>query len=91
MPRGAKKLKLCQMNMGGIGSRMIKGIMRKHNVDAIETMIQIAVDNGVELVACQMTMDLLGIKKEELIDGVTIGGVATMLGASDGSNMDLFI
>jgi len=79
------------MNMGGIGSKMIKGIMKNHNVDAIEKMIKTALENGVELVACQMTMDLLGIKKEEILDGVKIGGVATMLGASDDSNMNLFI
>jgi CoA-disulfide reductase len=91
MPRGAKELTLSNMNMGGIGSKMIKGIMKKHNVDTIENMIKTALENGVELVACQMTMDLLGIKKEELLDGVTIGGVATMLGASDDSNMNLFI
>ena len=91
MPCGAKKLKLSQMNMAGIDSKIIKGIMKKHNVDAIETMINTALENGVEIVGCQMTMDLLGIKKEELLDGVKIGGVATMLGASDGSNMDLFI
>ena len=53
--------------------------------------LKTALENGVELVACQMTMDLLGIKKEELLDGVKIGGVATMLGASDDSNMNLFI
>ncbi len=91
MPRGAKKTKLSQMHMAGMGTSMIKKIMKKHNVDSLEALIQSAIKNGVTLVACQMTMDLMGIKKEELIEGVKLGGVATMLGASDESNMSLFI
>lgn len=91
MPRGSKKLKLSNMNMGGMGSKMIRGIMQKHNVNSLEELMQSAIDNGVELVACQMSMDLLGLKKEELIDGVKFGGVGYYLGEADESNINLFI
>ncbi len=91
MPRGSKKLKLSRMNMFGMGTSMIKKIMEKHNVSSLEELIQSAIDNGVNLIACQMTMDLMGIKKEELIDGVNVGGVATFLGKTDQSNASLFI
>ncbi len=91
MPRGSRKLQLSQMKMMGMGTKMIKAIMKKHNIDSLESLIQSAMKNGVKLIACQMTMDLMGIKQEELIDGVEIGGVATMLGFSDKSNMSLFI
>nr|WP_279512890.1 DsrE/DsrF/DrsH-like family protein [Halanaerobium saccharolyticum] len=91
MPQGSKKLPLSNMNMMGIGPKMIRGIMEKKGVDSLEELIEDAVDNGVRLVACQMTMDMLGIKKEELISGVEVGGVATFLGSADESNMSLFI
>nr|WP_279512695.1 DsrE/DsrF/DrsH-like family protein [Halanaerobium saccharolyticum] len=91
MPQGSKNLPLSNMNMMGIGPKMIRGIMEKKGVDSLEELIENAVDNGVRLVACQMTMDMLGIKKEELISGVEVGGVATFLGSADESNMSLFI
>ena len=61
---------------------MIKQIMKKHNVDDLETLIKNAIDMGVKVVACSMSMDLMGIKKEEFIDGVEIGGVASYLGCN---------
>ncbi len=91
MPKGSKKLPLSKMNMLGMGPKMIRNIMQEKGVDSLEELIKQAQDNGVELVACQMTMDMLGIKKMELIDGVEVGGVATFLGAADESNMSLFI
>jgi len=91
MPRGSKKLSLSKMNMGGIGSRLIRSIMKKKNIASLEELIQSAMANGVNLVACNMSMDVMGIKKEELIDGVKIGGVATFLGAAEDSDMSLFI
>lgn len=91
MPRGTHKAKLSQMHMAGMGTAMIKGIMKKHNVDALPVMLQTALDNGVRLMACQMSMDLMGIKREELIDGIETVGVATMLAASDDSNAVIFI
>lgn len=70
---------------------MIKQIMKKHNVDNLETLIKNAIDMGVKVVACSMSMDLMGIKKEEFIDGVEIGGVASYLGATEDSGLNLFI
>jgi peroxiredoxin family protein len=91
MPRGADKMTLSQMNMAGAGTAMIKGIMKKKNVDALPEMIRMAQENGVRLQACQMSMDLMGIKKEELLDNVEIVGVASFVASSDDSNATLFI
>jgi NADPH-dependent 2,4-dienoyl-CoA reductase/sulfur reductase-like enzyme/peroxiredoxin family protein/rhodanese-related sulfurtransferase/TusA-related sulfurtransferase len=91
MPRGSKRLKLSQMNMGGIGPKMIRGIMKRKNVNSLEELIQAGIDSGIEIVACQMSMDLLGFTKEELIDGVKIGGVGYYLGEAEDSNVNLFI
>lgn len=91
MPRGSKKLSLSKMNMGGMGAMMIRFLMKKKNVASLEELIDQARANGVNLVACNMSMDIMGIKKEELIDGVTIGGVASFLGAAEESDTALFI
>ena len=91
MPRGSKKLKLSQMNFMGSGAKMIRGVMKKHNVDSLEELIQQALDSGVKITACQMSMDVMGLTKEELLNGVEIGGVASMLNDNDKSNMNLFI
>ena len=91
LPSHAGKLPLSKMNMGGMGAKMIKGIMEKNNVDSLETMIENAIKLGVKLVACSMSMDLMGIKKEELIDRVEIAGVATYLGDTEKSGLNLFI
>ncbi len=91
MPRGAKKLTLSQMHMLGMGTGMIKDIMKKKNVDSLPVLIREAQANGVKLIACQMTMDLMGIHQEELIEGVEIGGVATMAASATESNTHYFI
>jgi len=91
MPKGSEKLALSKMNMGGMGAKMIRGIMKKKNVQSLEELIKAAMDSGVEIVACQMSMDLLGIKEEELLDGVKFGGAGYMLAESDDSNATLFI
>jgi CoA-disulfide reductase len=91
MPRGTKKLPISKMNMMGMGPKMIKSIMKKKNVDSLEEMIKSAMDLGVKITACAMSMDIMGIKKEELIDGVEIAGVATYLGDTTSSNHNLFI
>lgn len=91
MPRGSKKLSLSKMNMGGIGAKMIRFIMNKKNIASIEDLILQAKANGIRLVACNMSMDVMGIRKEELVDGVEIGGVATFLGCAEESDMNLFI
>ena len=91
LPKGSTKLSLSQMNFGGMGSKMIRGVMKNKGISSLEELIKEAQKAGVRLVACQMSMDVMGITKEELIDGVEIGGVATMLNDSDNSNMNLFI
>ncbi len=91
MPRGVGKLKLSKMNMLGMGTSMMKGIMKKKNVDSLEELIKKAMDNGVKMIACTMSMDVMGIKKEELIDGIDYAGVGTYLGDAEESNVNLFI
>lgn len=91
MPRGSKKLSLSKMNMAGAGPKMIRYLMNKKNIYSLESLIDQAKKSGVEFVACNMSMDIMGIKKEELIDGVTIGGVASFLGSAEESDMSLFI
>lgn len=91
MPRGSKKLSLSKMNMSGMGAKMIRGVMKNKNVDSLEDLIKLAQSNGVELVACSMSMDVMGIKPEELIDGVKLGGAAAMLANAEESDMSLFI
>jgi NADPH-dependent 2,4-dienoyl-CoA reductase/sulfur reductase-like enzyme/peroxiredoxin family protein/TusA-related sulfurtransferase/rhodanese-related sulfurtransferase len=91
MPRGADRLKLSRMNMGGMGTAMMKRIMNDKNVDSLETLIRKAIQNGVKIVACTMSMDVMGIRAEELIDGVELGGVGAYLGDAEESNVNLFI
>lgn len=91
MPRGSRKLGLSRMNMGGAGAKMIRAVMKSKNVSSLEELIQSAIEHGVRLVACQMSMEIMGIRQEELIDGVELGGVATFLGSGEQSNMSLFI
>ncbi|MBT2659643.1 CoA-disulfide reductase [Bacillus sp. ISL-45] len=91
MPKGANDLPLSKMNMGGMGSKMIKTVMANKNVDSLENLMKNAMDAGVKLVACGMSMDIMGIAKEELIDGVEIGGVAAYLGDAEDSGLNLFI
>lgn len=91
MPRGSLKLSLSKMNMAGMGSKMIRGIMKKKNVDSLEDLIKMAIDNGVKIIACSMSMDVMGIKKEELIEGVSVAGAAAMLANAEESDMSLFI
>ena len=91
MPSSSKKLKLSQMSMMGAGDKMMRYIMRKKNINSLEELRQQALDNGVEFIACQMTMDMMGISKEELLDGVSIGGVATYMERAEQANVNLFI
>lgn len=91
MPRGAEKLALSNMNMFGMGPKMIKHVMKKHNALSLPQLIEMAQDQGVRLVGCTMTMDLLGIQQEELIDGVELAGVAAYLGDATDAKVNLFI
>ncbi|WP_230399545.1 CoA-disulfide reductase [Novisyntrophococcus fermenticellae] len=90
-PKGSKKLKLSRLNMGGMGTAMMKKVMKDKNVDSLEALMQQAMKSGIRLVACTMSMDIMGITKEELLEGVEYAGVATYLGAAEESNVNLFI
>ena len=91
MPRGTSKLKLSNMNMGGMGTAMMKKVMKDKNVDSLEELMQHALKNGIRLVACTMSMDIMGITRDELIDGVEFAGVASYLGDAEESNVNLFV
>ena len=91
MPRGTTKLKLSKMNMMGMGTKMMKKVMKSKNVSSLEELIRQAQENGVKLVACTMSMDVMGITPEELIDGVELAGVASYLGDAEQSNVNLFV
>lgn len=91
LPSSSKRLSLSQMNMGGLGSKMMRNLMKKKNVDSLESLMQQAKENGVEFIACSMSMDVMGIRKEELMDDITVGGVATYLERAETANVNLFI
>lgn len=91
LPKSSLKLKLSKMNMGGIGSKMMRYIMKDKKIDSLESLINQAAESGVEMIACTMSMDVMGVKKEELFDNVTLGGVATYLERAEDANVNLFI
>lgn len=91
MPKGAEKLPLSRMNFGGLGQKMIKSVMKKHNALSLPQLMELAKEQGIKLVACQMTMDLLGIRREELIDGVEFAGVGAYLADASDGKVNLFI
>ena len=91
LPSSSKKLKLSKMSMGGMGGKMMRYIMNKKGIDSLESLRRQALENGVEFIACQMSMDVMGVKQEELLDEVTIGGVATYMERADNANVNLFI
>ena len=91
LPSSSRKLHLSQMSFFGLGDRLMRHIMRSKNIEQLEDLRQAAQEAGVEFIACQMTMDMMGISKEELIDGVTVGGVATYMQRAEQANVNLFI
>ncbi|WP_319200415.1 CoA-disulfide reductase [uncultured Ilyobacter sp.] len=91
MPKGVNKLKLSKMNMGGMGTAMMKYVMKEKNVDSLEKLMKTYLENGGKITACTMSMDVMGIAKEELIEGIEYGGVASYLGDSQEAYSNLFI
>src|SRR5690606_27054379 len=91
MPRGAEKLGLSKMQMLGMGPKMIKHVMKKHNALSLAQLIEMAQEQDINLVSCTMTMDLLGLKKEELFDDVQLAGVAAYLADAEEGSVNLFI
>lgn len=88
---GPDKLATSQMNFGGIGPKLFRYMMGKRNVESLPSLISMSAEFGLRIIACQMSMDLMGIKKEDLIDNVELGGVAAFLGSSFDANTTLFI
>jgi peroxiredoxin family protein len=91
MPRGAKEITLSKLNMLGMGTKMMRGIMKKYNDYPPEELLKMFIQNGGKVIACSMTMNLMGIKREELIDGIEEGGVGTYLSFAEKSGINLFI
>jgi peroxiredoxin family protein len=90
-PKGTANLPTSKMNFAGIGPKLFHYMMGKKNIVSLQTLLDTAVEFGVRIVACQMSMDVMGIKKEDLIDGIEFGGVAAFLGSSYNSTTSLFI
>ena len=91
MPKGAKKLTLSKMNFCGLGTMMMKFVMKNKNISTLTELILQAQQSGIKFIACKMSMDVMGIKEEELIDGVEIGGVAKYISESNNASSNLFI
>ncbi|MBU9714195.1 DsrE/DsrF/DrsH-like family protein [Evansella tamaricis] len=91
MPRGADKMGLSKMNFAGMGPKMIKHVIKKHNAMTLPQLIEMANEQNIKLVACTMTMDLLGLQEKELMDGIDYAGVAAYLGDASEGNVNLFI
>ncbi len=90
-PKGPLKLGTSQMNFGGIGPRLFRYMMDKKKVETLPSLIEMSQQLGVKIIACQMAMDVMGIKKEDLLDGIEVGGAAAFLGESFQANTTLFI
>lgn len=91
MPRGTDKMGISKMNYLGMGPKMIKRVMKKHNAMPLPQLVDMAQEQDVKLIACTMTMDLLGLQKEELLDEIEYGGVAAYVGEAEEGNISLFI
>ena len=91
LPERPNALNLSKLNLLGLGTSMIKSVMKAKYIDALPTLIRTAQENGVHLIACQMTVDMMGIKAEALIDGVELGGAATCINETDKASATLFI
>ena len=91
LPKNSQDLPVSKMNFFGIGAKMIRSVMKKKNIMSLEELIKKAIDSGVNITACNMSMDVMGISEEELIDGINYGGVGQYLGEAEKSNNNLFI
>lgn len=91
LPKGPEAMGLSKMNFAGAGQKMMKQVMKGENVMTVSELLATAQEQGIQLIACTMSMDVMGIRKEELIDGIEYAGVATYLGEADESNVNLFI
>lgn len=91
MPRGSDKMGLSKMNFAGMGPKMIKNVIKKHNAVPLPELINMSQELDVKLVACTMTMDLLGLQEKELLEDIEYAGVGAYLGDAEDGNVNLFI
>lgn len=91
LPKQAEKLGLSRFNFGGIGRNLMKKVMKQENVMSVAELMETAREQGIQIIACTMSMDVLGISKEDLIDDIEYAGVATYLAEADEGNVNLFI
>jgi len=91
MPKGTDKMGLSKMNYFGMGPKMIKNVMKKHNAMPLPQLVEMAQELNVKMIACTMTMDLLGLKKEELLDDIEYAGVGAYIGDAEDGDVNLFI
>jgi len=90
-PTGPGHMGVSRMNMGGAGAAMLKHMMKGKKVLSGDEFLQLAKESGVRLIACSMSMDVMGIRQEELTDGIEVGGAAAYLGEASRSGVTLFI
>src|SRR5699024_12783015 len=91
LPKTPLRMQLSKMNMFGLGNIMMRYVMKKKNVDSIPSLINQAIEQDIKLIACTMSMDVMGITKEELRDEVEFGGVGTYIGETEQASHNLFI
>jgi len=91
LPRSSQKLSLSKINFAGLGPVLMRKRMKSKNVDSLESMIMQAQKAGIKMIACQMSMDIMGVEQSELIEGVEVGGVASYLAEAEQANVNLFI
>lgn len=90
-PGSTEGMGVSRMNYFGVGARMLRSMMVDAGVDSVEKLLALARELGVKLVACTMSMDVMGVTKESLVDGIQLGGAATFLGEASRSKVSLFI
>jgi peroxiredoxin family protein len=91
LPSGPGSTGTSKLHLGGIGPRFFKHLMKRRKVESLPSMIAIAQEMGVKMIACEMSMHVMGITREELIDGLTYGGAATYVADAAGAKVTLFV
>jgi peroxiredoxin family protein len=91
LPSGPAAVGTSRMHMGGIGPRFFKHLMKRRNIETLPNMIAMAQEMGIKMIACEMSMNVMGITREELIDGLSYGGAATYVADAAGAKVTLFV
>lgn len=91
LPHSPSAAPTSQLNLGGLGPKLLGHLLRKNNVQSVPQLLALARELGVELIACRMSMGVMGVTEDELVEGITFGGVATYLGQAADSRFTLFV